>query len=200
MSKTIDVALKSAEKHYEREISSRFSARMKLNGGDVGNPNSLRYMILSRVAAENYDKAIAELREYVESKHEYPEFMDRSERYVSYSIDLINAVKAKRSFPGLQYLAMGKQQELFDRAMEHFEDLKFSLRKIESIEREVRLEDIRSTVWVLKTVMLCAIVLVLVGVVREIFHGVAPSVGVLLDDLSARFVNWFFEFFGLTRL
>jgi hypothetical protein len=196
MSKTVDFALKSAEKHYEREITSRFSARMKVNGGDVGNPNSLRYSILSRVSAENYDKAISELKEYVESKHEYPGFIERSERYVSYSIDLINAVKAKRSFPGLQYLAMGKQQELFDKALEHFEDLKFSLRKIESIEREVRLEDVRSTVWVLKTVMLCAFVLVLVGLIREIFDGVAPSVAVLFEDLSGRFVNWFFDLTG----
>ena len=196
MAKNLDVALKVAEAHQEREMNSKISARMRASVSE-GGANSFRAQVLSLVANENYAKAIEELRGFAESKHEFPQFKFRAERYLSYSVDLINAIKAKRSFPGLQHLSMSKQQELHDRAMEHFEDLKATLRKIDHIEREVKLDDVRSTVWVVKASIYCVFAILVLGFLLELSKGVLPSATIVADDAFSRIINFVFDKIGL---
>jgi uncharacterized membrane protein YccC len=195
--KAVDVALKQVEQQQERELTTKFSARMKASVRDIGQVDTMRHTILSFVATENYERAIEELHRYCESKSAYPQFSVRSERYSKYAVDLINAVKAKRSFPGLQHLAMSKQQELFDRAMEHFDDLKATLRKIEQIDREVKLEDVRSTVLVVKAMIYSAFAVLVVGFLMEISRGVLPAAFVVLDSGFGDLTNWLFDKIGL---
>jgi hypothetical protein len=92
---------------------------------------------------------------------------------------------------------MSKQQELFDRAMEHFEDLKVTLRKVEQVDREVRLDDVRSTVWVVKAVIYSFFALVAVGILIEMSHGVLPSLGIVVDDAASRIINHIFDSIGI---
>lgn len=192
----MDVALKAAEQQNDRELTSKFSARMQASVRDIGRVDSMRHTILSYVAAEQYQKAIEELKKYIDSKHEYPQFKTRTARYFGYAVDLVNAVKAKRSFPGLQQLAMSKQQELFDRAMAHFEDLKVTLKKVEQIEREVRLEDIRSTVWVVKALVLSIFALFVLGFLIEMSRGVLPTAWALIDSTFGDLTNFVFDKIG----
>ncbi len=196
-SKAVDVALKQVEQQQERELTTKFSARMKASVRDIGQVDTMRHTILSHVATENYERAIEELRRYCDAKAAYPQFSVRSERYSKYAVDLINAVKAKRSFPGLHHLAMSKQQELFDRAMEHFDDLKATLRKIEQIDREVKLEDVRSTVLVVKAMIYSAFAVLVVGFLMEISRGVLPAAFVVVDSSFGELTNWLFDKLGL---
>lgn len=194
--RSLDIALKSAEQQQAKEMTTKFSARMAASVKDVGQVDTMRHTILTYVASETYDKAIEELKKYVTTKSEYPQFEARAERYVSYAIDLINAVKAKRSFPGLQHLAMAKQQELFDKAMDHFEDLKATLRKIEQIDREVKLEDVRSTILVVKAAVYCAFALLALGFLLELSRGVLPAIYVVVDSGFGNMTNWIFDKIG----
>jgi hypothetical protein len=196
MSKHLDVALKIAENHSDREMNSKIAARMRASAGDAGAPGSLRNRILTGVAVDNYERAINDLKESLESKNDYPQFKVRAERYLNYAVDLVNAIKAKRSFPGMQHLSMSKQQELFERAMEHFEDLKVTLKKVEIIEREVMLDDVRSTVWVIKAAVYCIFLFLLVAFVREASRGVIPSAIIVVDGASDNTVNWIFDKIG----
>ncbi|MES2856463.1 MAG: hypothetical protein V4692_11400 [Bdellovibrionota bacterium] len=196
MSKSLDVALKLAETHSDREMGSKIAARMKASASDAGGPDSLRNIVLGQIAGGNYARAIDDIKAYLDSKSEYPQFKVRSERYLSYAVDLVNAIKAKRSFPGMQHLSMSKQQELFDRAMEHFEDLKVTLRKVEQIEKEVRLEDVRSTVWVVKALIYCVFAFLTVAFLREASKGVLPSAVIVVDGASDDAVNWVFDKIG----
>jgi hypothetical protein len=197
MSKSIDVALKVAESHIDREMNSKIAARMNASAGDSGGSDSLRNLILSSVASDNYLRAIEDLKAYHDSKSDYPQFKVRSERYLNYAVDLVNAIKAKRSFPGMQHLSMSKQQELFERAMEHFEDLKVTLRKVEQIEQEVRLDDVRSTVWVVKALVYCLFAFLTLAFIREASRGVLPSAIVVADSASDNLVNWVFNKIGM---
>lgn len=197
MSKAVDVALKSAERQYEKELNSKFQARIAASSKEMGPVDSLRHTIMGFVAQENYQRAIDELERYVESKKDYPQFQQRSDRYVKYSIDLMNAIKAKRSFPGMQHLAMSKQQELYDRAMAHFDELKATLRKIEQINIEVRLEDVRSTVWVVKALIFSFFAILVLAFLMEISRGVLPSATIVVDDTFGRLTNWVFDQLGL---
>jgi hypothetical protein len=192
MSKSVDVALKVAEREIEKEMNSKINARMKASLQDIGHVDGLRATILSFVASENYQRAMDELQRYVDSKYEYPKFAGRVERYVEYCGDLINAIKAKRSFPGMQYLSSTKQQELYDKAMGHFEELKATLRRIELVERELRLNDLHSTVYVVWAVVIAIIGIFVVGFLKEVAHGTLPAAVVLIDDFFSKLVNEIF--------
>lgn len=198
MSKAIDAALNSAEQSEKTEMTSKFSVRMSAiaKDKDVGAPDTMRHTILSLVTGENYDRAIGELKQYVASKHEYPQFKSRAERYAAYAGDLINAVRVKRSFPGMQHLSMSKQQELFDRAMEHFEDLKLTLKKIEQIDREVKIEDVRSTVMVIKALVYCICAIAALAFVLEVSRGILPSAWIVFDSAFGEATNWIFDKIG----
>lgn len=197
MAKNLDVALKVAEQHQDREMNSRISAKMRASTDDIGGRDSLRGTILAHVSSENYQGAIDDLKSYVDSRHEYPQFRARSDRYLSYAVDLVNAIKAKRSFPGMQHLSMSKQQELYDRAMEHFEDLKVTLKKVEQIEREVKLDDVRSTVWVVKASIYSIFAMLILAFLIELSRGVLPATFVVFDDMFGDIVNWLFDQIGM---
>jgi hypothetical protein len=164
---------------------------------DLGKIDTLRYNILSLAAEGNYERASKELGDYVELKREYPQFRDRVSRYISHCNDLLNAIKAKKSFVGYRSLSMSKQQELRQRAFDHLEELKDTLKRIEAIETQLRLEDIRSTVWVVKTFVVCTIVVLTLAFVRELTSGIIYSASVVLDQVSSHFVTSIFEKFGL---
>ena len=196
-SQNLDVALKIGEAHQERQLSSKISVRMRQSMRDNGDRDSIRSIILSNVAAENYPLAITEIKRFAESKDEYPQFRVRSERYLSYACDLVNAIRAKRSFPGLQHLSMSKQQDLYDRAMSHFEDLKVTLKKVEQIEKEVVLDDVRSTVWVVKAIIFCVFAIFALGFFIELSRGVLPSANIVADDYFGQFTNFIFDKIGI---
>jgi hypothetical protein len=190
--KSLDVALKVAEQQHDRELNSKIAAKMRESAKEEGHADGLRRAILSRLTSQEYARAIDDLHDYVNTKHEYPQFKIRTERYVHYAIDLINAIKAKRSFPGLQHLNMSKQQELYDKAMLHFEDLKATLKKVEEIERQVRLEDVRSTVWVIKAIIFSVFGICIIGFLMELSKGVLPTAMAVADDVLGRTADWFF--------
>jgi thiamine kinase-like enzyme len=196
MSKALDIALKAAEQQTEKEITSKFSARMQASLRDAGEIDTMRHTIISLVANENYQRAIEELHKFVESKSDFPQFQEKTQRYIQYAVDLINATKAKRSFPGLQHLAMSKQQELFDRAMDHFDDLKLTLKKVEKIEKDAKLEDLRSTIWVIKAMIYCCFLLLAMAFLIEVSRGVLPAASIVVDDLFGTLTNKLFDLLG----
>jgi hypothetical protein len=194
---SIDIALRAAEAQQEREMGSKISARMRKSMNENGMRDGPRAVILSSVAAEDYPKALEELQRYIESKNDYPQFRARAERYLSYAGDLINAIRAKRSFPGMQNLSMSKQQDLYNRAMSHFEDLKATLRKAEQIEAEVKLDDVRSTVWVIKALIYSVFVVLVLCFLMDLSKGVLPAASSVADATFGSLTNAVFDKLGL---
>ncbi|MCM2282742.1 MAG: hypothetical protein NDI61_12945 [Bdellovibrionaceae bacterium] len=180
-------------------VGSRPARSMKLRAAkeDLGRADGLRHTILTLVADEEYARAISRMKEFQASKDDFPQFAVRAGRYVSYAVDLINGIKAKRSFPGVHTLAMSKQQELYDRAMDHFHDLTATLRKIEQIDREVRAEDTRSTVWIVQALLVSVLAILILAFVREVSRGVLPSAGFVFNDMFDRATNWIFDSLGM---
>jgi hypothetical protein len=171
------------------------SIQLKINAEDLGRADSLRHTVLTLVSDEEYLRAIARLKEFHASKHEYPRFDERALRYVTYACDLVNAIRAKRSFPGVETLAVMKQQELYDRASAHFNDLTATLRKIEQIAREVRAEDQRSTVWVVKAMSYSVFAVLAFAIFLELSDGILPTAQLVLNDTFDNFTNAIFNLF-----
>jgi len=164
---------------------------------DFGRADSLRYNILTWVLEERYDRAIQEMKDFVEKPSEYPNFRDKVERFASHAVDLIYAIKAKRNFPGIASLTRAKQQELREKFKEHFKELQFVMKKIEKIQVDLRIEDARSTIYVIQALWVSGFAIAALAFALEIFNGLAVTGTVVANDLLGRGVDWLFNLIGL---
>lgn len=164
------------------------------NSEGYNRPDSLRGSVLTSVVNGSYESALKELSFYVDYKSDYPNFQARAQRYVDHCTDLIHAIDTKRNFPGMSALSLSKQQEIHEKVLDHFEELKSYLKQIEQVERDVKLADVRSTVWFVKTCMNCAIFVLVIGFVMEVFSGLGSSFHTVMNDLTTRFTNLLFSF------
>lgn len=171
--------------------------RLELDRRDFGRADSLCFNILTLVADEKYDRGIEDLTAFVENDSGYPSLRGRIERHANHGIDLINAIRTKRNFPGFKSLTAAKQNELKEKTLFHFEELKFVLKKIERIQVDVKLEDIRSTVIVIRALVFAAFGIVMVAFIQEISRGLFSTTFFVIDDWLTSSANYLMELVGL---
>jgi hypothetical protein len=164
---------------------------------DFGRADSLRYNILMWVLDEKYDKSIQEMRNFIINPSEYPNFKGKVERFVTHGVDLIYAIKAKRNFPGIASLTRAKQQELREKFKEHFRELQVVMKKIEKIQVDLRIEDARSTIYVVRALWIASAAIASVAFFLEVVRGLAVTSHVVLNDLLEHSVEWIFTLIGL---
>ena len=170
--------------------------QLQIERHEMGKADTLRYNVISFVVEGHYDRAISELRNFGGRDSEYPKFKEKTERYISHAVDLVNAIRAKRNFPGAQYMTMAKQQELNDRFREHYAELQFILKRIEKIHIDLKIEDSRSTVWVVRALVHSAFAILLVAFVIEATNGMLGTAQYVVDDGLNQSINWFFDKIG----
>ena len=161
-----------------------------IEANDLGRPDTLRYNILTFVINEEYDRAIKTLKEFIERDSEYPSFRLKIERYSLHSIDLIYAIRTKRNFPGLSGLTRTKQQELRDKFQEHFNELRVIMKKIENCIEELRLDDVKSTKIVVRSIWLSIVTLFVAGLFIDFFQNSVDVFSMLIDERFATVVNF----------
>ena len=175
------------------------SLRRKLQDSqkkDQARMDSIRSTVLGSVVGENYDRARTELEDYVLSRTSFPGFQDRAQRYADHCSELIHAIKMKRNFPGLAALSLAKQQEVHEKVIQHFEELKHNLKLIERVEREHRLNDLRSTVWVVRTAAQVAVGIVAMAFMIDLRAGMFSSAITVIDVALDGTTTWFVNLFG----
>lgn len=164
---------------------------------ELGKPDSLRFNILTWVLDERYDKAIDELKDFLERPSEYPNFQSKITRYIHHSVDLIYAIKAKRSFPGINSLTRAKQQELREKFKGHFRELQYVLKIVEKIHADLRVQDVRSTIYVVKALWYAGLAILIMAFWMDIYHGLAKTGAIVFDDGFGKLANWLAELTGL---
>ncbi len=172
---------------------SRTISEFKLGREELGKADTLRYNVLTFVIEENYERAAKELKKFLETDFEYPNLHQRIERYILHCIDLINAIRVKRSFPGSNMLTMAKQRELNEKFILHLQELQMILKKVEEIQHDTRIADIRSTVIVVKTFAYCLIALAVAAFIMDIQKGLLTTAITVTDDMFQELVNWVFK-------
>ncbi|MBX2995941.1 MAG: hypothetical protein KF681_14035 [Bdellovibrionaceae bacterium] len=170
--------------------------QFQVERSEMGKADTLRYNVISFVVEGQYDRAVSELKNFAGKDSEYPRFQEKTERYVSHAVDLVNAIRAKRNFPGAQYLTMAKQQELNERFREHYSELQVVLKRIEKIHIDLKLEDSRSTVWVVRALVHSAFAILLVAFMIEATSGLMGTAHYVVDDGLNQTINWFFDKIG----
>lgn len=174
------------------ELQKELESRSKTTGGAH---NTLRQVVLRLVTDGNYSLAEEELRVYMEFRHDFPNLIFRCQKYVEHCRDLIQAISAKRHFRGIQSLSISKQQEFHDKVIEHFDELKDYLKQIEMVEREVRLEDIRSTIWVIRTFSQCVLGVMVLAFFLDMTGGMASSFITVMSKLLDDSADWLVRLF-----
>lgn len=165
---------------------------LDLDSQELGQYGSLRRDVLSAVISEEYERSLKMLKEYLEFDSPYPNFRLKIERYVLHSIDLIHAIRTKRSFPGINSLTRTKQQELRDKFKEHFRELVITLKKIESAVEELRLNDVKSTRIVVKALWLSLVVVFVAGLAIDVMQGLGSTIYILTNEYVDKFSIWLF--------
>lgn len=173
-------------------LQNNFKPDFKVDRSDLGRADTLRFNILTFVVEEDYDRAIEALQVFLNTESEYPRFKERVERFVYHAIDLVNAIRAKRKFPGVQMLTMAKQQELNEKFAAHFQELQYVLKKIEHIQNDVRIDDIRSTVWVVRAAINAAFAIAFVAFAIEVNRGLYDTTLIVIDDLISNLAKSIF--------
>lgn len=163
---------------------------------DLGHGDSLRHVVLMHIVQGNYDLAKEQLDQFVREKGDFPNFQVHVERIRRYCVDLINAIETKRNFHGVGSLPLAKQQELYEKVLVHFDELKGHLKIIERQEKEAKLEDIRSTVWVLKALTNCVFFVVGFAFFLDLTGGLGESFQIVFDSFVTTIADVFFKAVG----
>ncbi len=171
--------------------------RVGVDRNDLGRADTLRFNVITYVSDENYEKAIGELKHFVEEEVQFPKFKEKITRYIEHSIGLVSAIRAKRKFPGIQNLTMAKQQELSEIYLHHLNELQNTLVQIEKMQTEIKLEDIRSTVWVVKAFVNAVFVIAVVAFILEASRGLAATAWIVTDYIFLSMTDWIFNLIGL---
>jgi ElaB/YqjD/DUF883 family membrane-anchored ribosome-binding protein len=114
----------------------------------------------------------------------------------NHCVDLIHAIKAKRNFPGLSSLTRAKQQELREKFRDHFKELKSTLKKIEKVTTDLRIQDARTTIYVVKASWYSIATIFFVALTLELIRGTGWTAFSILDDYLLRFARWLTSLLG----
>lgn len=161
---------------------------------EKGEVSVLRRNVMTWVIDEEYERAVGELKSFLQRDFEYPEYNKRVERYISHCVGLVHAIRAKRRFPGVKSLTMAKQQELKEKFHQHFEELQDMMGKIEKVHADLKINDIRSTVIVVKTAMNAAILVVAVAFILQLTRGNFKIALAVIDDTLRSAIDGIFSF------
>ncbi len=195
---TTSINYEALERAKVQEIQD--DLQKKLNQGvkqDLGRVDGLRYTILSLVVDGRYNAGCKELEAYVEGKSDFQSFQKRSQKYIRYCQDIIRAIETKRNFPGLSAMSLAKQQEIYDRVIVHFDELKKTLNRLERIEREYKMDDVRSTMWVVRVLMNVVIFFYFFLLMMDFSGGVSNSFELVFDAVTYDFTSKIVKILGL---
>jgi hypothetical protein len=158
---------------------------------NIGPGDSLRYNVFTHIIENQTERAVAHVEEYCEKHPEFPIFKSRVERNARHAIDLIHAIQAKREFLGSGYLTMAKEQELHEKLKFHISELQQTLKRMEKTYHDLMVEDVRSTVIVLKTATYCLLSIVGLAFFLDMaYHGEFRRILTAVDQIVLDLVSF----------
>jgi hypothetical protein len=166
---------------------------LQVSRAEMGRADTLRYNVNCFVIEENYDRAIEELENYKNIDFDLPGYQKKIEPYLNHCIDLVHAIRAKRGFSKNITLTRSKQQEIGDTIKMHYDELQYIFKKIEQVRNQMTLEDLRSTVWIIKAIVYSVSSIVLILFIKEMFNGSIESFFIVLEAVTEDSINWIFK-------
>lgn len=158
--------------------------------------DELSEAVLNAVIEGAFDEAVDILHNFLNQPSPYPRFKIEMERIVLHCIDLVNAIRTKKSFPGMSSLTRAKQRDLSDRANEHFLELQKTISKMHRKVGRLKNEDSRSTLWVVRAFFYAMVVTAIAGFVLEVLGGFGGVIGIYMDQSITTVVDKLMRLMG----
>lgn len=174
-------------------LQDKFQSRLLSRGTGNARPDGLRYTVLNAVIWKKYEHAVSSLDQYIDDRKDFPRMQERAGRYISHCKDLINAIKRKRDFQGLGSLPVPKQHEMFEAVLDHFDELTHYLKRVEAVNAEAQINDLRSTVYVLKSITYSVAAIFTVAFAMELIQNIYGAYDMVLSDVAKDFADWLFS-------
>lgn len=162
--------------------------------GSARDLGELQYSVLLCVTEKRYDEAVRMLNAYEKSKASGP-YKKRTSPIFHHAEELIHAIETKKNFPSMNNLTQNKQEEIHQKTLENWEDLKICLRRLRTIEKDMSTEDARSSIWVIKAIIFSFVVSLTVFIISEGFRSFGGSFLSFMKDtfqLGADSVSFLF--------
>ena len=155
--------------------------------GAVYDLGSLQHKILTAIVQKNYDEALKVLKDYRKGKSSHPTYITKTSSIYDHAENLIQSIKIKKNFPNLSELNPKKLEELIQKTKEHWEELRIVLRRLSTVEKEMEIEDSRSTLLVVKAILLATFIILSAIIVNEAVLSFGISYKVLIQDFKEVF-------------
>jgi hypothetical protein len=152
---------------------------------------TLSHRIVVLVAHKSYAQAVKDIQEYVKFRSgDYSAFYLASHRYVIRMQSIISAIEKQRGIKGIENLTESKKHEVFEVVKEYFKELKHQIRGIESAEHSLKVEDVRSTVWVVWALTYSMVGIFVLGFGIDLASGSFNTIYFVLKDTYLRACTW----------
>ena len=150
----------------------------------TGDIDSLRHTILSYAASRKFDIAAREMEAYRESRKHMTHYVDRTQSLHEDCLSCLEMMKRIFGTGDLGILPMAKRHEIFMRARHVFTDLSERLSRLEVIENNFRIQDTRSTVWFLRSIVFSVFAAILFVSGVEAVQTLVEPIDVISQDIS----------------
>lgn len=164
------------------EITSQEKLEEKLAEKITGRLDGLRHTVLSLVVEGRYDTAIAEISFYANSDYKLKIFQERARKYFNHTEELIRAIESKIKFCQTRTITRSQKHQLYLMVIKHFHTLTETLKKVERIENDIRVSDLKSTVWVLKALTGAIGFVIFVMATYEAYNYMGTPYMVVIND------------------
>lgn len=157
---------------------------------------TLTHRILVLVAHKSYAQAINDIKEYVNIRsQDYGAFHLASHRYVVRISSIISAIEKQREVKGIENFTESKKQEVFEMVKTYLNELRNQIRGIENAEYSLRVDDVRSTVWVVWALIYGMFGVFTVAFVIDLATGAFHTSYVVLKDVFQQACAWIIDLF-----
>lgn len=128
---------------------------------DHKNTEGFRHEILSMVSSKKYRAVLVEIEAfYKEKERTMPNFKLKARRYFDYIQQLIEAIEEHKTIPNFDQLPAAQQKKVHEQVFVYFDELNNTLKRVEKVIHDLKVQDVRSTIWFIKTFSYCIMVLV----------------------------------------
>jgi hypothetical protein len=190
--KNDQTGLKQDTKPVDKSVMNAAKKQVKLT--ESIHIDNLISEVLQAVASGAFERAIERLHQFLNQASPYPKFRFRMERMVNHAVDLVNAIRAKRTFPGMRRLTRSKQQDLSNKSKEHFDELQLTLFKMKRIMIQLRNSDLKSTLWVVRSLTYSVSMIFFVALLQEFTGGFTKVVYTSFVDGVEKIASWMTSF------
>jgi hypothetical protein len=162
------------------ELGADFISSMGSHG------DSLKTTVLSLAKAGNFESAKHELKFYQQQNETTPGFEFRTKHYFTHCYELLDAIHNLKHIPNFDNLRAAKQKQIRERIMTYGQDLSSILGRIDKVTNDLKIQDIRSTMWVLRTATLCGGAIIFTLAMIEAIS----TVGSPITTVANQIFNW----------